>query len=673
MISNAKYLTYDNFYSDDKIIVLDIKTEYQTKKIYTISTEKYITSSKIEDYLIEDNIVADNAMLQEDAIDKYILSICKDNLLYIIIINNQLMELLNLTNFKQYKNIQIVNTQYANNNIEKITNFSIEIINSNIKNIIHLKHQVLNSLAIFSKGSIDFNNYITYKIIGYDISETVYLKYQENIPLHYQIYALINHVYYQDPIVYKDYIKLLWKTYKYICKYDNDNTCKMMLHSHINDIRNMQIEQELDPNIATDMLFKKYMYHSSTQDHIIKNNTYIDNIKKVKENLTLKPRSNSAEFEDKPSSDMYVSIITFDDWQDVVNDNNCFGILLNVKCSKIAKLGLCGKNIIVNNYTNTFITKNEVIMGQEHYLKKFKTFDDGQYDQNLLMGSGIGNGNGILPIYINECHWSACKLHIEECISLTVSQNSFSFTKNMLYVYDQALLKVIETICTANSSYKDFHTFINLYITIMEINKLYDIDINTHNLYINNVNNIDKLTLYINKALLNMLMYGECNDNTPFFAYIYEEMVRRELYMFQDKKAKLFKNYRENKIQIINYINNIKNNNLNNIFKLCKSKKLLDKIVLEFKTNNGIIDETSYEQFKCVQNTSSYDYCSNILSLNNSMCNDVIMDNLLLQSFITKNNKKRLQSYETHYKNIILSTVDDIENNNNAIINKLNC
>ncbi len=37
------------------------------------------------------------------------------------------------------------------------------------------------------------------------------------------------------------------------------------------------------------------------------------------------------------------------------------------------------------------------------------------------------------------------------------------------------------------------------------------------------------------------------------------------------------------------------------------------------------------------------------------------------------NNKKRLQSYETHYKNIILSTVDDIENNNNTIINKLNC
>ena len=275
MISDAKYLTNNNFYTDDKIIVLAIERKFQTKQILTISTDKYFTVPKLEHYLITKDIIVDTVMLQDENIYEYILSICKDDSLYTIIINTELLKQLNIENIKRdHKNINIIDIQYADNNIDEIANFSIEITDSNIKNIIHLTHQVLNEIAIFSTGSIDFNNYITYKYIGYDVYKTIQLQYYEKIPFHYQIYALINFIYY-GKMKLELYTKYLYKSFKYICKYDQFNECISILDSHINDIRNMEIENELNPDIPTDMLFKQYIYHSSTQKMLIKNNTYI--------------------------------------------------------------------------------------------------------------------------------------------------------------------------------------------------------------------------------------------------------------------------------------------------------------------------------------------------------------------------------------------------------------
>lgn len=671
MISDAKYLTNNNFYTDDKIIVLAIERKFQTKQILTISTDKYFTVPKLEHYLITKDIIVDTVMLQDENIYEYILSICKDDSLYTIIINTELLKQLNIENIKRdHKNINIIDIQYADNNIDEIANFSIEITDSNIKNIIHLTHQVLNEIAIFSTGSIDFNNYITYKYIGYDVYKTIQLQYYEKIPFHYQIYALINFIYY-GKMKLELYTKYLYKSFKYICKYDQFNECISILDSHINDIRNMEIENELNPDIPTDMLFKQYIYHSSTQKMLIKNNTYIKNIKKIKDRDISFPIDI---IENDLSLDMYVSTITLDNWQDTVGDHNCFGILVNVKCSKVAKLGLCCKNIIVTNYTNTFITKNEVIIGQEHYLKKFKTFDNGMYAQNMLMGSGIGKGNGILPIYINNIHWNIAKLYIEECISLTVSQNSFSFNKNMLNVYSITLLKVIDNICSLQSSYKDFHTFINLYITLDELNIIYDMNTCNHKLFSNNNENINRLTCILDITLLNMLMYGDISIDTVFFANMYEEIVRRELYTHRRNMLKLFTNYIKNKDQIISFIDQIINlNNLNNIYKLCKTKKILTDIIIEFKSCNGVVSETSYLKFKQLLYKNSYIYNTDIRDLNNVVfTNDIIIDNLLLQSYITKNNIKRMQSYSmSYYRNIITSSIEDINDIKKNIINKL--
>jgi hypothetical protein len=662
MITNAKYLIHNNFYCDDKIIVLNIDNTFKSKKLYVICTEKNNNLPNIDDYLIDKVIITNEENLLENNIDKYLSTICDKNTLYTIVNN--------VNNVKTiHKNIQLVNNKFINENIENIKIFSIIITDSNITDIIDQDYQVLNEISIFSPGQIDFNNYITYKYIGFEIYKTVQLEYVDNLPIQYQIYALL-----EMRNDYVTYNKLLSKTYQYICIYDKDNIYKSMLSQHIIDNNNTYLKKQLNPNIVTDMLFKEYINNSSTQTLMLKNNnTYLKNIVKIKER-SQSFTNDPVEIVEDLSLDLYVSTITLDNWYDVVIENNCFGILVNVNCSKLVKLGICPTDIVINNYTNTFITKNEVIMGQKHYLEKFHTFDNGKYDHSLLMGSGIGNGNGILPIYINDIHWNIAKTYIEECVSITIAQNSFSFTQNMLYVYTQTLIKVIDNIFTAQFSYKDFHTFINLYVTIMEINDIYNISLNKHKMFIDNDYNNEIVTCYINDVLLNYLMYDTFNEKSVFFVNLYEEIVRRNIFTMKDKINKLFNKYNENFTKISAIINKLTDlKNMNNIYKLSISKEYIKEYIKEFKNNNGVISETSYSQFKILLSKRNYDYCTNVQELNSIFTNTkTILNNLLLQSYITKNNKKRLQSFKTHYKNIITSTNDDIVENNKQILRKIN-
>lgn len=699
MIRNAKYSTNNRQYSDDRIITFKHDLQYQTKTIYHIvhNTKELKTQLKIDNYLI--NTIYFTSNIHQPCHDynfqkfwknndydikglkHFINTLCSDNnTLYTVIISGvSTHDIFNMVN-NEKPNIQIITDIYANKNICDTIHNKIKIIDSNMTNLIGYKTQLKNEINIFSKGTIGFNNYITYEYIGFNNTKTIHLShilphmFKEN-NINNQSLAIIDYVDNNIEKIdkYSEYfIKILLHTIYYIKYVKSTSYFLSSLQLQLDYIKQLQLKKILNDADPSDELFITYLKCSDTYEKICTDKIYKENILKIKnreKNIIVEPLKNKNMIE--KSLDFYTSKITLENWQELTEENKCFGILVNIKCPKMTKIGITSTNIYVNNYTNTLITSDLIISGQKIFFEKFFTLDNGKYGQNLLMGNAIGQGNGILPVYINNTHWSIAKLYVEECISLTLSQNCYSFNAIMLDVYYEVLMTIIINMTKNMLTYIDFTTFINIYITIMEIEKIYDIPINYSSNKCNFINHTN-----INKLLINHLMHNDKEIN-DFFANIYEENVRRNIYDFNKGKIKLFNNYQKNKRELLSQISS---DNINGVYKLYKIKNQIVTIVESFLDNNGIINEHLYDVFKSsLTQINDYNYLQDIVSINNDFINGddtdnsdiIIIDNLLLQSFITKNNKKRKKSFENHYKDIINTPKDVIAHNNNVILQKI--
>lgn len=675
MISNAKYRLNNKNYTDDKIISIKTDNKYQQKNLYHIihNTENTEIKLLVEDYLLHAiyytsdltnryysyHNTCNNSTYDINHLSKFIKNLCNNpNVLYTVIITGTNIDIDN-----EKCNVQIVTEDYANNNINSIVNNEIEIVNSNILNIIDYRTSVNTDINIFSPGAIDFNNYLTFQYIGFNIINTVQLKHSKLTNIDKQIYAIFDYIsFYTHNIDYKYYKKILLHTIFYEKKYNKNNSLLITLQYQLANIKLTQIKKMLDLNNPSDILFDIFLKCTTMNEKMNTDNIYKSNIIKNKDMIiTCKEKLKTNKMLEE-SLDFYTSKITLETWEDIIQENKCFGILVNVKCPNSTKLGLTS-DMTVNNYTNTLISEEMIIKGQKVFFDKFFTLDNGKYDHSLLMGGGIGKGNGILPIYINNKHWEIAKYYIEQCISLTISQNCYSFCKNMILVYYEVLMMILIN-CITTFTYNDFIIMINMLITIEKIEQIYDITI---------INNSDKVDFVdctnINSILINYLMHGD--DNSTFFANIYEENIRRKIYNFSKDKLKLFNEYERNRVNLYNQL--IINDNINTIYKFTKMKKKLYQCKEFFLNNNGIINDELYNDFKSQLSTlDNYDYLLDIQKINNDFILDVscntIKDNLLLQSFITKDNKKRKQSFTHHYKDIILEPVNIIRENNSEIL-----
>lgn len=326
------------------------------------------------------------------------------------------------------------------------------------------------------------------------------------------------------------------------CDIDDFNIYKKML----NDLVNLEFENSLLGEMLcyvtiSDLKYSKDLFNLLILDDIIK-------FKNIKIDDTIKDET----------TDLYNSIISRTDWKEEINYGNIMGLLIDVQPTELNKCYFSYENIKINDITTS-------IIGLDQILESYKLVNDFNIS---ISGNGIGKGNCILPLYIDDKHWQLVKLYENYNLGLLFNRNPLLYCNDMIKIYKIALIKMISlTFSDVNyRSDKWINLLFSLYLTTT---KLF-----TKMNYMKKIGLNDRYKLNINDLLYDYLLCGEIDD----YKYIVEELIRRSF-------KKMYKN-----IDVLDSIYNI-----GHIDDAMENKILLNDInfnkwLYDIETNNIFID-----------------------------------------------------------------------------------
>jgi hypothetical protein len=300
------------------------------------------------------------------------------------------------------------------------------------------------------------------------------------------------------------------------------------------------------------------------------------------------------------SCDLYNYLISMTSWYEELESCNIGGILLSVRTPKLAKMGITLDNVIINEISNNLITFEQICDAQNIFMDENNNYDDGRNTKNAIKGSVIGNGNAILPLYINKYHWSLVELQLNYCLGVMINQNPYDYYQKFYDIYPMVLFNYTKQLITDknNINNKSIVIFIQLIITVNKIFQKYNYKIN--GMSINQINdhfvvpenrtekhydNLDKLlgfTILSN----NHCITDQINIIQNLLDAILLEYVRR--------KYKLISNTNDDNNEVINvkYI-------LDKIFesKISYGEYLKNKKNYDFLINNYIYDKITNNSY----------------------------------------------------------------------------
>ena len=621
MITNAIYFN-NNIYTDDIIINVDKPELYKKKKNYTViinNTKEleeykdnillyyYLTNYKIVytsdlSKIIYDtfntNIEYNSSSTTPEKLEKIIDILCiKKNELHVIIYFSKKQLILNTRKNVSFINVVFNETvKYFVNNISSnnhtieniIHRNNITITDSNIKQIVKSNHEFNNNssdIVIFvemKNTKLNFINYIKYTLDGFENDQVVIdLEYSTRHNFKGQIIAiqniLIDYLNSSEKIN-TDKFNLIKNKFIHTIKYYNYilfESDKIALSEIIADIKSQfnnlqsdQIKFELDLIEPKNNLFVKSL--SSIKPNI-KNKltkTFVKNIYKMNDMIDSIVESKEVSEDIKnnknfiKSLEFYTSQVSLSNWYDEIESKSCLGLLINVSSEFSDKMGYSSESINVINITNTLMSPEQIYDGHKFYWDKYLKLDNGKNQDNIISGSVIGKGNSIIPLYINNFHWEYAQKHIEENISIALTQNPYIYKPIMIDLYSHVFLKFICNVLNDPSD-KNIKLFISIFVTMQKLN------LDQIKYLYNDYSQINNLRPIIASFFINYLCNNITLDEDEFNYYILqlqEELVRRN--MKQNYKTKNFlKLCLNNSNQEYIY----SNEQLTNLKKLCPS------------------------------------------------------------------------------------------------------
>ena len=425
----------------------------------------------------------------------------KRKISYYNILNlNKLVYDLDLDDFNiSYLLKKIINTIILNNVKLLICNGKFKILSKNIGD---------NYKIMSSNYNLDTNMIVKIELKEIILLNTLdeYLYFLEN-SYNLEIFLqVINLLYIGDKLKidihnhYNIFIKIFiknnfsMKEIIYLLNYSNINDF-IIFKKLLNDLLKLEFSNSLLNELlqfisVSDLKYSKDLLNLLLLDNIIKSK-----FKKIDENIK------------DETTDFYNSIISKTDWKEEYNYGNIMGILINVKPSELNKCYFSYENIEICDITTC-------IVGLDQILESYKLTNEFNVS---ISGNGIGNGNCMLPLYINEDHWKLVKLYENYNFGLLFNRNPLLYCNEMNKIYKVVLLKMIN-LTFSDKNYRS-DKWINLLFSLFYTSTKLFVKIN----YIKNKNLKERYKININDLLYDYLLCGELDD----FKYIIEELIRR--------------------------------------------------------------------------------------------------------------------------------------------------
>lgn len=138
------------------------------------------------------------------------------------------------------------------------------------------------------------------------------------------------------------------------------------------------------------------------------------------------------------SKDFISSLITLTNWYDDMKNGGATGLLIKVTTDNLIKIGI-KREFRIESITTTFMPIVEYIESMINYFDEKPPSDYGNLNaKNVITGNVIGNGNIVIPLYINKYHWDIAKILMKPMLGLSLSHNPFTYLKN----YDSLVFSI---------------------------------------------------------------------------------------------------------------------------------------------------------------------------------------------------------------------------------------
>jgi len=285
-----------------------------------------------------------------------------------------------------------------------------------------------------------------------------------------------------------------------------------------------------------EMISSNSRFNKIIKKRIVKNCSYLKDfdsrIKNIVETLDIKRNI-------EKSKKLYFSVITQTDWyEELIESNSCMGLLVRVNSGYMGKLGYSLSDITVSSVTQTVVPAKQIFDIHNMYHKITGTYDDGFKRVPLISGNGVGNGNSVIPLYINKYHWQVAKHYLRPMLGITVSQNPATYTQNHINILFKILMKMVSMTFTESLlSDRWIHLLFSLYRTCYQVvierqmaqrirsqvkNFMDDVGKRTPT-------HLESLSVFMGKLLTLGCKFKSIDSKGLFMEYLLEEGIRRNL------------------------------------------------------------------------------------------------------------------------------------------------
>ena len=312
---------------------------------------------------------------------------------------------------------------------------------------------------------------------------------------------------YIESIIKKYFKKESKKIIKILSYLENENKLTDFFNILIEELKDIEFEDSLLVEV-TNMIPKKQSKSNFYDfNYLLKFIELNDKSKNLLGKLKLdKVNDNSTE--------LYSSVITRTHWVEELEYGNIMGLLLSINPKEINK----------NAYNLDYIPINEIthtIIGFDQILEAYKMNITGDLYGSVMSGYGVGEGNCILPLYINNEHWKFVKLYLDYNLGIIFNRNPLLFNSSHRNAYKNVLIKMIN-LTFSNDDYKS-DKWVNLLFSVLRTN--YELFKNDNNFVKKFINDKKfRVTCNLNNILIDYL-FSDKNSNC--INIIFEELIRR--------------------------------------------------------------------------------------------------------------------------------------------------